>query len=267
MIDIGTTLRDARKRQGLELAECELQTRIRTRYLIALEEERFDVLPEPAYARGFLRSYATFLGIDARVLVEEFDDRMGGPPGGGEPPIPPSDPPRRRLPLPGAAVRKRGGMRNKGAIAWLVVGVFGALLVALWVGAAYRERPSPITTAPATAPALSSPAPATTTPPATGSSIAGVPTGATQAALVLQMHGSPGTGSRVTVRAGTGTGKMLFSQEIPAGATRQIVSNGSVWLTFDASTGVGLNVNGRPVEIPGGISRLVIAPNGTVRGS
>jgi cytoskeletal protein RodZ len=262
MIDIGTTLRDARKRQGLELPECELQTRIRTRYLIALEEERFDVLPEPAYARGFLRSYATFLGIDARVLVEEFDDRMGGPPGGGEPPIPPSDPPQRRLPLPGAAVRKRGGMRNKGAIAWLVVGAFGALLVALWVGAAYRERPSPITT-----PAVSSPAAATTTPPVKGFSIAGVPTGATQAALVLQMQGSPGTGSRVTVRAGSGTGKMLFSQGIPAGATRQIVSSGSVWLTFDASTGVGLNVNGRPVEIPGGISRLVIAPNGTVRGS
>jgi len=40
-----------------------------------------------------------------------------------------------------------------------------------------------------------------------------------------------------------------------------------VWLTFDASTGVGLNVNGHPVEIPGGISQLVIAPNGTVRGS
>jgi len=200
MIDIGTTLRDARKRQGLELSECELQTRIRTRYLIALEEERFDVLPEPAYARGFLRSYATFLGIDARVLVEEFDDRMGGPPGGGEPPIPPSDPPRRRLPLPGAAVRKRGGMRNKGAIVWLVVGVFGALLVALWVGAAYRERPSPITTAPAAAPAVSSPAAATTTPPATGFSIAGLPTGARVVITAGRQTGASGGTSLIMVR-------------------------------------------------------------------
>src|SRR3974390_1780461 len=145
MIDIGTTLRDARKRQGLELPECELQTRIRARYLSALEEERFDQLPETAYARGFLRSYATFLGVDARVLVEEFDDRMGGPPGGGDPPIPPSEPPRRRLPLPGAPVRKRGGTRHTGAIVWLVIGALGALLVALWIGAAYRDRPSAIT--------------------------------------------------------------------------------------------------------------------------
>ena len=266
MIDIGTTLRDARKRQGLELPECELQTRIRTRYLAALEEERFDQLPERAYARGFLRTYATFLGVDARVLVEEFDDRMGGPPGGGEPPIPPSDPPQRPLPQPGAPVRKRGGMRSKGAIAWLVVGALGALLVALWAGAAYRERPSPIPTPAATAPVVTSPA-ASTTAPATGLSIAGLPTGTVQAALVLQMQGSPGTGSRVTVRARSGTGKILFSQGIPAGATRQIATNGSVWLTLDASTGVGLNVNGRPVEIPGGISQLVIAPNGTVRGS
>jgi hypothetical protein len=157
-------------------------------------------------------------------------------------------------------------MRSKGAIAWLVVGALGALLVALWAGAAYRERPSPIPTPAATAPVVTSPA-ASTTAPATGLSIAGLPTGTVQAALVLQMQGSPGTGSRVTVRARSGTGKILFSQGIPAGATGQIATNGSVWLTLDASTGVGLNVNGRPVEIPGGISQLVIAPNGTVRGS
>jgi cytoskeleton protein RodZ len=264
MIDIGTTLRDARKRQGLGLPECELETRIRTRYLSALEDERFDLLPELAYARGFLRSYATFLGLDARVLVEEFDDRMGGPPGGGEPPLAPGDPPRRRLPLPGAPVRKRGALRNKGAIAWLVVGALGALLVALWVGAAYRDRPLAIATPTPTTPVVTTPA--AQTAPAAGVSSAGAQIGMSQTALVLRMQGSPGTGSRITVRAGGGTGKILFGGDIAAGATRLIAANGSLWLSFDASTGVGLNVNGRPVEIVGGISRLVIAPNGTVRG-
>lgn len=254
MIDIGTTLRDARKRQGLELPECELQTRIRARYLTALEEERFDLLPEPAYARGFLRSYATFLGVDARVLVEEFDDRLGGPPGGGEPPIPPSEPPRWRLPLPGARVRKRGVIRHKGAIAWLVIGALGALLVALWVGAAYRDRPPAITPPAATTPALTAPAASS---PTTGNPPRG--------ALVLRMQGSPGTGSRVTVRAGTGTGKILFSGEIRAGAVQDVSAPGNLWLTFDASTGVGLEANGQPIEIPGGISRVVITPSGTVQ--
>jgi cytoskeleton protein RodZ len=266
MIDIGTTLRDARKRQGLELPECELQTRIRARYLTALEEERFDQLPEPAYARGFLRSYATFLGIDARVLVEEFDDRMGGPPSGGEPPLPPSEPPLRRLPLPGAAVRKRGGMRHKGAIVWLVIGALGALLVALWIGAAYRDRPSTIVPPAATAPALTAPAAQAATAP-TGSSGGQTATGMPQPALVLRMQGSPGTGSRVTVRAGTGTGKVLFSGEIPSGVVQDIGAQGNLWLTFDASTGVGLEVNGQPIEVPGGISRVVITPSGTVHAS
>jgi len=266
MIDIGTTLRDARKRQGLELSDCELQTRIRARYLTALEEERFDQLPEPAYARGFLRSYATFLGVDARVLVEEFDDRMGGPPGGGEPPLPPSEPPRRRIPLPGAPVRKRGGTRHKGAIAWLVIGALGALLVALWIGAAYRDRPSAITPPSATTPALTPPVAQTATTPAGGTS---APTGTAppRAALVLRMQGSPGTGSRVTVRAGTGTGKILFSGEIPSGGVEDVGAQGNLWLTFDASTGVGLEANGQPIEIPGGISRVVITPSGIVHAS
>ena len=67
MIDIGNTLRSARLRRDLDLHDCELETRIRARYLAAMEEEHFDVLPEPAYARGFLRNYAKFLGLDARV--------------------------------------------------------------------------------------------------------------------------------------------------------------------------------------------------------
>jgi hypothetical protein len=261
LIDIGTTLRDARKRQGLELPECELQTRIRARYLTALEEERFDQLPEPAYARGFLRSYANFLGVDARVLVEEFDDRMGGPPGGGEPPIPPSEPPRRRLPLPGAPVRRRGGARHKGAIAWLVIGALGALLVALWIGAAYRDRASTITPPAATTPSLTSPATTTTT---TGGSGTLGGTGTVTADLVLRMEGSPGTGSRVTVRAGSGTGRILYSGDIPSGNIAEVATRGNVWLTFDASTGVGLEVNGQPIEVPGGIARVVITPAGIV---
>ena len=52
MFQLGSSLREARLRRGLDLADVERATRIRSRYLAALEEERFDVLPGEAYAKG-----------------------------------------------------------------------------------------------------------------------------------------------------------------------------------------------------------------------
>src|SRR5438477_8256472 len=69
---IGESLRRARTERGLELATVSEAIKIRVRYLRALEAEDWDALPAPAYARGFLRTYATYLGLDADALVEEF---------------------------------------------------------------------------------------------------------------------------------------------------------------------------------------------------
>ena len=66
MFEIGTSLREARERQKLELSQVEGATRIRARYLQAFEDERFDILPGVAYAKGFLRTYADYLGLDAQ---------------------------------------------------------------------------------------------------------------------------------------------------------------------------------------------------------
>src|SRR6266566_3922502 len=76
VVEIGNVLRAARERQGIELAEVERETRIRARYLAALESEQFEVLPARAYAKGFLRVYANFLGLDGRLIVAEFDGRF-----------------------------------------------------------------------------------------------------------------------------------------------------------------------------------------------
>ena len=69
MFEIGSSLREARERQKLELSEIERETRIRSKYLQALEEDRFDRLPAPAYAKGFLRTYADYLGLEAQPFV------------------------------------------------------------------------------------------------------------------------------------------------------------------------------------------------------
>ena len=69
---VGQALREARTERGIELSEVERVTKIRTKFLRAMEEDRWEALPAPAYARGFLSAYARFLGLDEQALVDEY---------------------------------------------------------------------------------------------------------------------------------------------------------------------------------------------------
>ena len=113
MPGIGETLREARIRQRVNIEELEQSTKIRAKYLRALENEEFGLLPGPTYVKSFLRTYAEKLGLDPQLLVEEFRAQH-------EPPEPlefqplPSPPrqARRRPPAPrfgpGAAIIAAG---------------------------------------------------------------------------------------------------------------------------------------------------------------
>jgi hypothetical protein len=72
LIRIGATLKNARTRQGLDIRTVEEQTKIRIKYLRALESEDWEVLPNAAYTKGFLRTYATLLALDPDALVDDF---------------------------------------------------------------------------------------------------------------------------------------------------------------------------------------------------
>src|SRR6187200_1734531 len=72
MPEIGASLREARMRQRIDISEVELETKIRAKYLRALENEEWDLLPGPTYVKSFLRTYAESLGLDGRLLVEEY---------------------------------------------------------------------------------------------------------------------------------------------------------------------------------------------------
>ena len=76
MFEIGNSLREARERQGLGYPEIELATKIRAKYIRALEEEDFTAIPGDAYIRGFLRTYAEYLGLDGDVYVDEYASRF-----------------------------------------------------------------------------------------------------------------------------------------------------------------------------------------------
>ncbi len=75
MFEIGNSLREARLRQSLEFSDVERVTKVRPKYLRALEEEQFETLPAQTYVKGFLRTYAEFLGLDGQLYVDEYNAR------------------------------------------------------------------------------------------------------------------------------------------------------------------------------------------------
>ena len=133
---VGKTLSEARLERGAELAEVEARTRIRVRYLRAIEEEDWDVLPGEAYTRGFIRTYAAYLGLDGERLSERHRREVGAErPGEG---LLGADPTQSRPAKPG-----RGPPVPPRAAAFLVSVALIAVLVA--IGLSGREDESPRT--------------------------------------------------------------------------------------------------------------------------
>ncbi len=79
MPEIGETLREARMRRRIDMTEVETATKIRAKYLRALENEEWDLLPGPTFVKTFLRTYADYLELDSRLLVEEYRQRYERP--------------------------------------------------------------------------------------------------------------------------------------------------------------------------------------------
>lgn len=68
-------LRDAREARGIPLDQAERETRIRAKYISAIEDDKPAILPGPVYARGFVRNYAAYLGVDVDEALELFDEQ------------------------------------------------------------------------------------------------------------------------------------------------------------------------------------------------
>ena len=79
MPEIGDQLRETRMRNRIDITDVEAATKIRAKYLRALENEEWDLLPGPTFVKTFLRTYADYLGLDARNLVEEYRARYERP--------------------------------------------------------------------------------------------------------------------------------------------------------------------------------------------
>lgn len=120
MSEIGATLQSARTRAGLDISDIEAETKIRAKYLRALEQEEWDQLPGATYVRSFLRTYADALGLDGRMMVEQFRLRHEHPTDQDLMPI---------LPQRRSSGRQEGRKPPRGAVIALLVVL---LLAALW---------------------------------------------------------------------------------------------------------------------------------------
>jgi hypothetical protein len=234
MFEIGSSLREARTRRGLALSDVERDTRIRTRYLTALEEERFGVLPGPAYAKGFLRTYADYLGLDSQRFLDEYNSRFAPP----EEPI-------------GAAPERIRRPRRYGP--WAAVFAAAVILAVIgWqLGRGHPQRVAhmpPATTTHAETQVLTPPRPVKRTP--------------AKARLVLAA-----TRGRcwITVRLGSANGRVLFERTLEQGESARFAAS-RLWVRFGAPWNLDATLNGKRVALPGTIANVIVTSAGVASG-
>lgn len=225
MFEIGNTLREARLRRGLDILDCEAETKIRAKYLRAMEEEQFDLMPSPTYVRGFLRTYADFLDLDGRLVLDEYESRFGEfrefRSSSDTRPGVPRPAARSRRPEPssrrGAAApprRKKRPRRTEVQLLWLAVGGVMSVALLVWLGVGESSSPTVISQTPSTAGSgITTPA---VTEPDTESTER--PQQAKRTAIILS--GTGANGCWVKVHSRTAAGRVVFEGVIDPGTSQ-----------------------------------------------
>jgi cytoskeletal protein RodZ len=232
VFEIGNSLREARLRQSLDFPEIEQGTKIRGKYLRALEDEQFDVLPAQTYVKGFLRSYAEYLGLDGQLYVDEYNSRFVV----GE--EEPQSRPRRSAPPP-----SRGVQVQSRVVLLTLLGIVSvtALVIVAWT----RGEPQAVTPAGL-----------------------GTPKTATHQTRVVQ---APAKSVRLLVKATRGscwlqvhktsaTGPILFQGTLDQGQ-QQLFTARKLWITLDRPENLVTILNGHTRRLPvGGVKTLIVTP-------
>ena len=239
MFEIGNSLREARYRQQLEFSEIEQATKIRARYLQALEEESFDALPAQAYVKGFLRNYAEYLGLDGQLYVDEYNSRYAV---GEEEPHEPVV--ARRTSSVHARHRR---MERRGVLfALLGIGVVFALVIAAWKFSGNDTTPIANLNTKTTTPTTTATAPARKSKPTVAR-----PT--RFRFFVLAVGGS----CWMQVRNYSSSGPTLFTGTVDAGQYHRFVAR-RLWINLGNPAHLKASLNGRAVTIPGGGHSVVV---------
>jgi cytoskeleton protein RodZ len=247
MGEVGARLRDERERRGIGIDEIEAETRIRAKFLLAIEEERFDTLPGPAYVRAFVRDYAEQLGLDPQTFVNELNAR----PDLAEDVV--MVPPRQISEVPLLDRRTRRTAIVAAAVLAVLVALAGAYLATRGgSGGGAAGQPGP------TRPHSQTQAP-TTQPPAGSTSAAPPPAAPRRARLVLSAAGGD---VWLSVRAGSATGKLLFQNTLPMGHHLRF-HHRRLWVRVGAPWNLAIEAAGKPLAVPlQAIGDILVTPAG-----
>jgi cytoskeleton protein RodZ len=222
VFEIGNSLREARLRREIEFAEAEHGTKIRGKYLRALEDERFELLPSHTYVKGFLRSYAEYLGLDGQLYVDEYNSRYIT----GEDDLQVRTPTMRRVP----AARARRTERRESNIVLLAltaIGIVTALVIVAWRFGGAEQTP-----------------------------VQGLTSPQSQAAAAPQPVGTARVEFRATrgdsyliVRAKSALGPFLYQGTLERNQ-KQRFQDKVLWVRLETPANVLVKLNGNKVKLP-----------------
>jgi cytoskeleton protein RodZ len=248
VFEIGNSLREARYRQQLELSDVEQATKIRGRYLQALEEESFDALPAQTYVKGFLRTYADYLGLDGQLYVDEYNSRYAT--GDDEPREPVVARRSSVVHQRHRRLERRGVLLALGGIA-----VVCAFFIAAFKFSSGSDNNPPIPNLNTTS------------------------TKKTQGARSHKRHRKAALPARIhffvvatsgdcwmEVRNYSASGKTLYTGTLQLHQSQRFVAR-RLWINLGSPNSISAAVNGRPITIPGGgksVMVLVSAQGATV---
>jgi hypothetical protein len=229
VFEIGNTLREARVRRALTLQQVEEDTKIRVKYLQAMENEDWDVMPGATYVKGFLRSYSTYLGLDPDVIMDEFRSRGY---------TPDED---RHEPFAGSSViGKPRSHRGRNTIVFVAIICLLVLGVIYALGMNSNGDEDPSTRPGALGIETASPSPS---PSPTSKATPAVRPGLRDVVNVAAADGE----SWVQVRRDDAEGVVLFSGTMAQG-TRRSFKGGVLWIRLGDPAAVRLTIEGTPAK-------------------
>jgi cytoskeleton protein RodZ len=241
MFEIGNSLREARLRQGLDFPEIEQATKIRPKYLRALEDEQFDILPGQTYVKGFLRAYSEYLGLDGQLYVDEYNSRYIH--------VDEETPLRARS----TSSLGRAGPRFESSV--VLVALAAIAILTLLVFAAWRFGSN--------TPETAIPDYSTEPPPATPTTNPRTRSTPSLPRAKMMLTGALGD-SRVEVYANSAAGKLLFDGTVEAGrsvlfGTERV--HRRYFVRMRRPDNLRMTVNGRVVNL-GSRTAVVVTANG-----
>jgi cytoskeleton protein RodZ len=255
MFEIGPALREARERKGLSFPQVEEGTKIRARYIRALEEEAFGILPGATYTKGFLRAYADYLGLDGHLFIDEFNSRFHDPRGEEDRAIysKPNSRPR---------VRKRRDTN----IVLIVLAAIVAVASMVFLG--FSSNPPSVPLPPASTATTGG---STSTPTSSGGSSTTIKHHQTSARYPIVLSATGGS-SWLTVHLGSAsgpaatstTGSDLSQYLIAQGQSVTISAKGPVAISLGAPGSVTITIAGHNQQLPPG-TRFAITRRGIKR--